>query len=381
MQYLAPVRNRIEKDVISIVTRNFPGVGKIFVQVGQEVSSSDIIAQSEIPSGFRIINISKLLSIPPSDLKKYLAKSVGQRIYKGELLAFKKGWLFGGKKMIISPTDGIIDFINEKSGEIKLVFLPRRMDLPSGVYGVVEEVDNLRNFIKIRTQVSKVYGLFGTGRTRNGMLRLLGTRDSLITRNEIKDEGGGQVFLGGSLIYKEAVSAAISSDIEGFIVGGINAKDYRSINGGNLHFPRRMDNDVGLSLIICEGFGSLPIGEDLYSFLAMFDGRFVFIDGNNGLISLPSFDSNSMIKVRATRVSENTQAHGPMDYLQLGELKVGMMVRVTGNFMPSAQGKLISIDALESVLPSGIKAYMATIETKYIKIKVPVNNLEILKYI
>lgn len=377
MQFLAPVRNRIEKNVVKIVTRGLAGPGKFFVQKGQEISPSDMIGSSELPSGYRTLNISKLLSVAPNSVKNYLARSVGEKIYRGELMALKKGWLFGGKKIVTSPTDGTIDFINEKTGEVKLVFLPKRIDLPSGVFGVVEEVDNLRGFVKVRTQVNIVHGLFGTGKTRDGILHFIGTKDSLITENMIKNAKTGQVLVGGSLIYNDAISAAISAGVNGFIVGGINAKDYIGVSGGRIVFPKKLENDIGLSVVVCEGFGSLPISDDIYNFLSVFNGRFVFIEGNTGLISLPSFDSNSMFSVRQTKVVDNTAVFVNTDYQQIGNLSPGTIVRVTGNYMLSQQGKIISIDSTETVLPSGVKAFLVTVETKYKKIKIPVNNLEI----
>lgn len=377
MQFLSPVRNRIEKNVVKIVTRGLAGPGKFFVQKGQEISPPDVIGSSELPSGYRTLNISKLLSVSPDSVKNYLARTVGEKIYRGELLALKKGWLFGGKKIVTSPTDGTIDFVNEKTGEVKLVFLPKKVDLPSGVFGVVEEVDNLRGFVRVRTQVSVVHGLFGTGNTRDGILHFIGTKESLITEEMIKSDKTGQVLVGGSLIYNDAISAAISAGVNGFIVGGINAKDYKSVSGGRLVFPKKLENDIGLSLVVSEGFGSLPIADDIYSFLSVFNGRFVFIEGNTGLISLPSFDSNSMFSVRQTKVVDNTAVFANTEYQQIGNLNTGSIVRVTGDYMLSQQGRVISIDSAETLLPSGVKAFLATIETKYRKIKIPVNNLEI----
>lgn len=378
MDFLASVRKRVEKDVIKIVTRKLMGAGKFFVQKNQEITPSDIIGTFQMPSGFRTLNISQLLSVSPNSIKNYLVKTLGQKIYKGELLALKKGWFFGGKTLITSPTDGTVDFINEKTGEIKLSFLPKKIDLPSGVYGVVEGVDNLRGFAKIRTQVSVVYGLFGTGRTRDGILRFLGPRESLTTENMIKADRTGQVLVGGSLIYTEAISAAISTGINGFIVGGINAKDYKGLSGGRLVFPKKFENDIGLSLVVCEGFGSLPICDDIYDFLLLFDGKFVFIEGNTGIISLPAFESKCMVKIRGTKVFENTEVFTTSDYPQISQLTAGAVVRVTGEYMLSQQGKIINIDSSQTVLSSGVKAFLATIETKYKKIKIPINNLEIL---
>src|SRR3989344_1318174 len=261
---LAPKRLRFEKDVITRVIRTLNGQGKFSIQIGQEVSPEDIIGSSTVSLGFRTINLSTQLSVSPKDVKKYLKKEFGQRIYKGELLAYKEGGLISSKKVVVSPTDGILDFLNTNTGELRMSFLPNKSDLASGVFGIVDYIDNSKGTALIRTQVSKIYGVLGTGKSREGIIRRVSSRDDLISAAKISLKDVEHILLGGSLVYKEAVSAAISAGIHGIITGGINAKDYRGMAGGRLGFPRKLDNDIGITIIVCEGFGSIPIGLDVY---------------------------------------------------------------------------------------------------------------------
>jgi len=57
---------------------------------------------------------------------------------------------------------------------------------------------------------------------------------------------------------------------------------------------------------------------------------------------------------------------------------VGMRVRVVGNSYLGEQGKVLAIDQAETLLPSGIKAFLLTLETATRKIKVPVANCEVI---
>lgn len=385
MKHLTTVRVRVEKDIVIRIRRNLNGKGRINVKLGQEVAPPDIIGTSQLLSGFRSLNLADLLSVSPNQIDKFLKKQIGQRVYKDELLAYKSGGVFGGKKIVTSPTDGILDFINSKTGEIKMTFLPKQVDLPAGVYGIVEYVNYDHGQVIIKTQVTRIHGIFGSGRSRDGNLVVLGSREGLLSRIEVSMKLEGHIIVGGSLIFKDGITEAISSNIHGIITGGINAKDYRGMAGGRLTFPHKLENDIGISVVVSEGFGSIPIGEDIYRALSEFDGKFVSLDGNRAMINLPSFQSKSIIKVKNTAlppISENTQNVEEEGFkTRIGELRIGMFVRVSGNKYAGEQGKVLAIDKIETVLPSGVKSYLVTLETKRRKIQVPVANVEIIDYI
>lgn len=373
---VAPLRVRVEKNVVTRVHRSLKGKGELNVAVGQEVSPDDVIGSGEVYPGFRTINLAQNLSVSPADVKKYLKRGLGQKIYKGELLAYKDEGFLQRKKVVTSPSDGIVEFFNEQTGEVKLSFLPQKKDLPAGVYGVVEKVDKLRGVVVIRTQVSRVYGLFGTGRNRDGVLRFISRRDELVSERKISAEAIDQIVVGGSLIYKEAISKAISSGVSGIITGGINARDYRGMAGGRLSFPRKLENDIGVSIVVCEGFGSLPLGEDIYNLLLQYNEKFVLLDGNHAIISLPSFESSSLAKVKKTSLPEEVEVL--TRELKLMEVSIGSLVRVVGSSYAAEQGKVIAIDRSTTQLPSGVAAYLLTVETKRRKIKIPNNNVELI---
>lgn len=380
MKFSAPLRMRVEKDVIVRIHRSLKGKGSINAAKNQDVTPSDIIGTAHISSGFRIINLAQILQVAPSEIEKYMKRSIGQRIYKDELLAYRSGWLLGGKKIVISPTDGILDFLNPKTGELRITFLPKKADLPAGVYGIVEFVDQDRGQVVIRTQASIVHGMFGSGRVRDGTLHIISRRDELIGKSFISPHLSEQILAGGSLVFKDAIAAAISAGVSGLITGGINAKDYKGMAGGKLIFPKKMENDIGISIVVCEGFGSIPIGWDIDEILRKYDSKFVSIDGNTGEIYLPSFEASSMTRVRNTKLPpiQNGLINFNEYSSQIVDLKVGSNVRIIGNSYTGSIGKIIALDQTETVLPSGIKTFMATVDTRHKKIQVPVANTEVI---
>ncbi len=381
MKQFALQRTRVEKDVIVRIARILSGKGAISVSANQEVKPSDIIGTSNVSSGFRILNLASLLAVNPQDVEKYLKRNLGQRIYKGELLAYKEGGIFGGKKTLIAPTDGLLEFLNPQTGEIKMTLLPKKSDLPAGVFGIVESVDNERGITIIIAQASRIYGMFGSGKLRDGILEVLGKRETLVNNSFISPKSEGHILVAGSLIYKDAISESISCGINGIITGGINAKDYKAMAGGRLSFPKKLENDIGISVVVTEGFGSIPIGLDIYEFLSGYDNRFVSIDGNSGIIDLPSYEESSMVRVRSTKLPPVPDSVSLEQVGKATELKPGVYVRVVGNSYAGEQGKIVAIDESLTLLPSGLSSTLSTIETKRRKIKVPVVNLEVIDYI
>lgn len=379
LKMLINKRVRVEENKVLRIYRTLPGKGKINVSVGAEVSPSDIIGTSEVSSGFRIINLSQLLSIQPKDIEKYLKKQIGQRIYKGELLAFKEGSFFGGKKIVIAPSDSTLDFINTKTGEVRMSIFPKKISLPAGVFGIVDGIDHAKSRVFIKTLSSRIYGVLGTGRLREGILHVVGKREEMVSVNKVTHDMSDAILLGGSLISKEVISQAISEGASGIITGGLNAEDYKSIAGGKISFPKKLETDIGITIIATEGFGSIPPGWDVYGLLLNYNGKFITIDGNSCVINLPSFQSTSLKSIRGTKLpapkEEIVEEEGGVDVL---ELQVGMRARVVGTSYTGEQGIVLAIDKGISLLPSKLRAIIVTLETKRRKLQVPVFNIEAL---
>lgn len=380
MRQFAPLNIRVERKVITRIRRALRGKGQLNVKLGQQVAPDEIIGTSAISSGFRTMNLAKELAISPSEVAACLRRDIGQRIYRGELLAERDANLLGGKKQLIAPTDGILDFLNPKTGELKLVFPPKKTDLPAGVHGIVESVDVQKGVVVIRTQVNRVHGVFGTGSARDGILKILNTRDSIVTKPAIETKYAEHVLVGRNLIFKDAIASCISAGVSGIITGGLNAKDYMGMAGGRLMFPRKFENDIGISIVVCEGFGSIPIGEDIFQMLSEYEGRFVSVDGNKGQILLPSFESSSITAVKNTRLPEAIDEDlGTLEEAtRVSELKVGLRVKVVGSSFSGEQGKIVFVNQTQTLLPSGVRAYLVTIAGARRKIQVPVANCEVI---
>lgn len=378
MNAVANFRPRVRESVVTLITRELPGNGKILAQVGQEVTPSDILGQTLISAGFRVLDLSHELAVSPKEAGKLMQKAKGQSIFRGEVLALKPTFL-GKKKPYLSPVDGIIESYDEKTGSLRVEYLPERRRMLSAVFGIIQKVDPKKGIVVIKTLATEILGIGGTGKIREGSLSIIGDRGSVTNLARIQPKFTDKIIVAGSLIYQDALRASVAIDVKGVVVGGIGASDFRSMSGGNLTKVRKFATDVGISLIVTEGFGGMPIAEDIFNTMIKWNDKFAVLDGNRARLFLPSFEKDSMQRVRTTALpSSDEDLIKPIIEAKAEELKKGQTLRVVANPYAGEEGKLVSIDSSGTLLPSGLTTYLLTIETKHKKIKIPLPNVEII---
>ena len=376
-QLLVNARQRVIGNRIICVRRSLPfGKGQIEAKVGEEVSPATVLGEGQTPSGFRSIHLATELEVAPDKAAKFLLKKIGDTIFEGELLASNEQMFGLQKRAITSPIDGILDYYNEYSGNLRLKLLPKPNKLVSGVYGVVQKVDESKKEVYIKTLASLIYGVLGSGQERDGLLKVLGSSEALISSKQITEDMKGKIIVGGSIVFADALEKAVEVGVTGIISGGINTGDYLSVSGGSWKFDEKKWSDVGLSLLITEGLGSIPLSEDIFELLIKHHDRFALIDGNSRYLILPSNDQSSMAYIRKTDMQMDL--HQTVEVEQVCELKVGSHVRLIANQVIGVLGVVESIDQKPSLLPSGISIIMVTVVTKRRKYLVPYTNLEII---
>lgn len=370
----ANFRQRINFNRCIHVKRVMVGKGKLIVSEKEEVKPQDIIGKSSLSGGFTVINIAKKLGVSPTDGLNFLQRPIGKNIYSGELLAYKKG-LFG-KKYIISPTDGVIDDYNPERGELRLQFLPKEIFLTAGVNGIVEKVDQMTGEAYIKTLVTEVFGVYGSGKERIGNLSILGGKGDLLHPSKIGENLRQHIIVGGGLIYGEALRKAAGFGAYGIISGGLNASDYKTLI--NSIDPRsRVGSDIGMTILATEGFGPIPIGDDVYELLRAYDGRFVILYGNSSRLLLPSLNPDSILSLRKINLPITKLPEIAPEVI-VNKIELGSKIRIIWPPFMGYVGNVLGVDATVTRLDSGISTYLLTVETASRKIKVPYTNVELI---
>ncbi|MBI2011778.1 hypothetical protein HYS91_03345 [Candidatus Daviesbacteria bacterium] len=370
----ANFRIRIRANKPTLINRALPGKGELMVTKGEEVKPQDTLGKYEVSGGFSLIHLAKEIGATASLANKFLQRKIGERIFKGELLAFKKG--FFRKKILTSPTDGVLENYNPKTGDLLIRLLPKQQFLTSGVYGIVEDVDSSTNKAVIKSLVTEVFGVIGSGKERSGLLHVLQGRGNLFTKQQVSTLLRGSIIVGGALLYSDTLKKCIQHGVGGIIIGGVNSKDLLSL-GRSLYWNERIGTDLGISVIATEGFGAIPIGDDIYNLLQTYNQKYVFINGNIAAMQLPSLDSDSIMYLRKVSLPKtNIPSHQPD--LERKDMEIGDRVRIIWPPFMGALGEIIGIDKSLTKLESGISTFLVTIELASRKIKVPFPNLELI---
>lgn len=359
------------------VRRTLSGKGSLRIAKNQEITPEDILGYSTVNAGFAAVNLAQVLGVPAPEAVQFLQRPIGKTIFKGELLAFKKGLL--SKKIITAPTDGLIESYDLKSGELKIKYISKEIPLTAGVYGIVDDINIQNGEVLIKTLVTEIYGIYGSGKERSGTMAIIGGRGDLLSPASIISKLSKHIIVSGGLIYGSTLRKAAGYGVYGIVCGGYNVSDYRSITG-TLSPQNRLGTDVGLSILATEGFGSVPIGEDIFNVITKHEGQFVFINGNIGQVLLPSPSSDSILALR--KISLPVLAISRIGNLRpetkIAEIKIGDTVRIIWPPYMGAQGKVEEIDKTATVLESGISIFLLTVATPAAKIKVPYPNVELI---
>ena len=349
---ISPVVQRVSKQMEFELERKYPGTCKSAVKVGEKVNPESIIAHCEISSGKRLIKIAHALGANSRSVHKYLLRKIGDRIYTGEIIARKGGVMGLGKKEIKSPADGVITEI-DANGDIIVKFLPVPVRLVSGAPGEITKVG--QESIYLKTIGSKIESYAGVGREREGLIKIIAKPNEFILPQKITGDCGGKIVVGGSLIERAAIEKAVTIGVHGIVVGGMNHRDFLSLGVG----------DIGTTVLVTEGFGTIPLGKDIFEALEKIEGSYAFANGEAKRLFIPEFKA---VTSPVTKLETTWK-----------ELSIGDTVRLLRDHTEDLIGVVESLSEGEEVLNSGLSAEVATVKFLSGKVTtVPSANLEII---
>lgn len=344
-----------------IVNRSIYGRGKSKVKKGDKVVPETIVLEGETPGGFRSIVASQILGVKGKELILYLLKQVGDKVQKGDRLAFKKSLGFI-KKEVLSPIPGVIREMDLKNGIISVQLLPEFDRVTAGCWGEVLEVGETS--VKIKTAATEIYGVAGAGRLRQGVIKVVSQRDEFLISQKINEGQASKIIVGGSLIVRDAFAKALALGVSGIIAGGMHAFEFVSAGGKILEELK--SSDVGLTVVLTEGFGPAPIPVEIFEVLKRNDGRLAVINGEENKLTIPLQTDK---KLQAS-LADLTQAQRA--------LAIGDNVRIIGSHQLGFVGQLTNIAKKSERLPNGLEAVLATVKSAQQETRVPVQNLEII---
>jgi hypothetical protein len=248
--------------------RVLPLQGAVLVKTGDVVHSNQPVARAELPGKVYPINLANQLSVAPDEIKDYLVKKEGDPVQKDEILAENKPLIKWFKTEIKSPISGTIESLSSVTGQVLLREPPRVLDLLAYIDGKVVEVIPQQGVV-VETTCSLVQGIFGIGGEVWGQIVVaVRSPDEPLSPDHLKPEFRGKIVVGGSFLSAAAMTRAKELGVAGVVVGGIHDKDLRALLGYDLGVAITGTEQVGFTLILTEGFGTISMAAKTFKLLS-----------------------------------------------------------------------------------------------------------------
>jgi hypothetical protein len=225
------------------------------------------------------MNIANRLSCEPKEVAELMKKQVGDVVKKGETLAVSKGFFGLMKTLVPAPRDGKIESISDKTGQLFIREPAIPVQIDAYLDGVVSEVIE-REGVVVRAFGTYIQGIFGIGGETTGeLVFVVDSPDQPMQPEKITAEHRGKILIGGSYVTIPCIQAAVKAGAAGIIVGGIDDYDLRAWLGYDLGVAITGQEELGLTLVVTEGFGRIEMAHKTFDLLKKHQGRKASISG------------------------------------------------------------------------------------------------------
>ncbi len=268
-----------EKTVI-VKERRLPLKGNVLVKEGDRVRAGDVVARTELPGNVVPLNMAGLLAVPPEEVRRFMLKKEGDPVERGEVIAQTPG-LFGFlfKRSVTAPTMGTVESISDVTGQVMLREPPIPVEVIAYVDGTVTRVIPDEGVV-VTTVGSMIQGIFGIGGEVLGELFVVvGSPDEPLTPDRIPANASGRILIGGSHVTAGALRKARDAGARGVVVGGIESRELRDFLGYDIGVAITGNEDAGLTLVVTEGFGDIPMARRTFELFQKLNGKPASMNG------------------------------------------------------------------------------------------------------
>jgi len=262
----------ITKSTILRKDRILPLKGEVVVKVGDKVTADDNVAKTDLPGDVIAINIGNKLGVPPTDVLSKMQKKVGEKIKKDEPLAMSQSFFGFFKNIVKSPITGTVENISSITGQVLLREPPVPITVKAFIDGVVSKVYENEG-VQIENKSAYIQGIFGIGDEITGEIKVLvDGPDTELMPEQIDTSCKDKIIVGGSMVRLPAIKKAIQVNAKGIVIGGIDDQDLKDLLGYDIGVAITGHEEIGLSLVLTEGFGPIKMAAKTFEILKEFEG-------------------------------------------------------------------------------------------------------------
>ena len=347
---------KVTASTVLRLERRLPLKGEVVVNAGDAVRWDQVVAHTHLPGSVEMINVAARLGLEPAEVPECMLKTRGQQVTKGEGLARNKGFFGLFKATLQAPLSGTLESVSGVSGQVVLRGPAVPVQVHAYVDGVIERVIPEEGVV-VRTHGAHLQGIFGIGgETAGEVVLATGDPGREMQVSDLEQTHAGKVVVGGALVTRQVLDRAVEIGVRALVVGGIHDQDLRDFLGYDLGVAITGSEDKGLTLVLTEGFGPIPMARRTFELLAANAGRRASVSGATQIragvirpeILIPHLDE-----------PEPRAAEGP----QAGEGFVpGAWVRVIREPHFGHLARVLALPVEPVEIPTGARARVAEIE-------------------
>ena len=356
------------------VTRLLPIPGGVRAAVGDRVAARDVVAATALPGDVFPSNVAARIGVPPADLPECMLVGEGDAVAVGQTIARSPG-IFGLMKTEADATAaGTIESVSDVTGQVIVRAAPIPVEVDAYVAGTVARVLPGQG-VEIEADVAHVQGIFGVGGETAGPVHVLtpGPSDDLTAARVHAKPVRGGVLVGGGRLTKDAVAAAVDVGAAALVAGGIDDADLRDILGHDLGVAITGTEQIGLSIVITEGFGDIAMAARTFELLASLEGRQASVNGTTQIRA-------GVLRPEVVVPLDDSGAGDQPPAATTGGLAVGAPLRVIRDPYFGVLGTVAHLPHEPQTLASGSRARVVVVKpAEGPPITVPRANVELIE--
>lgn len=353
------------------VRRLLPIAGDVQVNVGDRVDAQQVVAATELPGDVFPTNVANQIGVPAGDLPGCMLVKEGNTVAEGDILARSHGMFGFFKTEFASRAAGVIESVSEVTGQVLVRASSIPVEVKAYLSGEVIEILPGQG-CDIEAEAALIQGIFGIGGEVYGTLQVVATSpDQPFDAISVPNDAAGKVLVGGARITREGFDAAVAAGAVAIVSGGIDDADLKAILGYDLGVAVTGTEQVGLTLIVTEGFGDIAMARRTFELLQSHTGSSVAVNGTTQ-IRAGVLRPEILIPLAGT-------GEAASDEDLIGDLIVDAAVRVIRDPYFGVLGRVTALPHEPEVLGSGSKARVLNVKTSDGRdITVPRANVELI---
>ena len=270
---------KVKRLVIVRKTRRLPLKGTVLVEKGDIVSQDSIIARTELPGDPELMNMALKLGVNPNDkadsIVNYMYKKEGDSVKEGEIIAGYSQFFGLFKKSIPSPVSGVIELISALSGQVIMRGDPIPVEVSAYIPGTISNILPGEG-ATIDCPAAFIQGIFGLGGENHGEILVFLNNPSA---EDVTADCAEKILVIKRVPETAVINKAIAVGVKGLVCGGIEAKTVIQLMGQEIGVAITGHEDLGLTIVVTEGFGKMEMSEKTFGLFKEFEGKRASING------------------------------------------------------------------------------------------------------